>query len=46
MIVFMELLIFFIALTILGIAAQFFGADSRGDADARPRTDHWNLPHA
>ncbi|MGI8608043.1 MAG: hypothetical protein ACR2MY_02260 [Candidatus Dormibacteria bacterium] len=38
----MELLIAFIALTIIGIAAQFIGNDSRDGFDSAPR-DGWNL---
>jgi hypothetical protein len=39
----MELFIAFTALTIIGIAAQFFGNDSREGFDP-PRPEYWNLP--
>ena len=39
----MELFIAFIALTIVGIAAQFFANDSREGFDP-PRPEYWNLP--
>jgi hypothetical protein len=40
----MELLIAFLALTILGIAAQFAGSDSRDGYLDPPRPDLRNLP--
>ena len=44
MLVYMEILIAFTALTVLGIAAQFFGDDSRDDFGARPHPEHWHFP--
>lgn len=44
MLSFMEIVIAFIALTILGIAAQFLGYDSRDGFDSAPRPDGWKLP--
>lgn len=40
----MELLIAFISLTIIGIAAQFVATDSRDDFADGPRADLRNLP--
>ena len=40
----MELLIAFISLTILGIAAQLFAVDSRDGFVDQPRPDLRNLP--
>jgi len=44
MMVYMEILIALIALTILGIAAQFFGDDSRDGFGARPEPKPWHFP--